>query len=228
MRSRTRIKPILELIEQIWEMNPDLRLGQLLDNAGVNRYSEDVNKSIEQLCSRYNLPFRYYAMWGVRPNPSGEDVVYKKLETLTTPHLKNILKNAHPAKNIKEVIFELLEDRGEFEEEVEVEQYGTCIVADDGKPLFPEYAEETCPTCSLNNEYEYDEEDEDEAETYEVQWVYFNPSTKSDCQGRFCKSFDTTDDEGVGSFHIDSALIEELKEKLPSIEEYISKLKKSK
>jgi uncharacterized protein YihD (DUF1040 family) len=33
MRDPDRIRPILHLVEQIWEQNPDLRLGQLLINA---------------------------------------------------------------------------------------------------------------------------------------------------------------------------------------------------
>ena len=33
MRDPNRIKPTLELVEQIWEQHPDLRLGQLLVNA---------------------------------------------------------------------------------------------------------------------------------------------------------------------------------------------------
>ncbi len=232
MRSRTRIKPILELIEQIWELNPDLRLGQLLDNAGVNRYSEDITIAIEQLCTHYNLPFRYHALWGTRPNPSSNDVVYKKIDTLTTSHLKNILKDAHPAKNIKNAIFELLEDRGEFEEEDEV-----------------------CETCMAE---EYDEDDEEEYiylspldgdEKKRGKWInpskgtsnlkdddiYIHPIDEADLlsrfhfesykkpEGRFSKSFDKSKDKSI-----DSECIKELRDKLPSIEEYISLLKKSK
>lgn len=138
MRSRTRIKPILELIEQIWELNPDLRLGQLLDNANVNRYSEDVNVAVEQLCKAYNLPFRYHALWGVRPSLDSVDVVYKKLDTLTTSHLKNILKNAHPSRSVKNAIFELLEDRGEFEDDESDEECETCANNDyDDSYIFP-------------------------------------------------------------------------------------------
>jgi uncharacterized protein YihD (DUF1040 family) len=33
MRDKNRIKPLLELIESIWEQYPDLRLGQLMTNA---------------------------------------------------------------------------------------------------------------------------------------------------------------------------------------------------
>jgi len=35
MRDPLRIPRILNTLQQIWEMNPDLRLGQLLDNARV-------------------------------------------------------------------------------------------------------------------------------------------------------------------------------------------------
>lgn len=41
MRDQKRIKRILKLLEQIWTKYPDLRLGQLIDNAVV-MFSEKI------------------------------------------------------------------------------------------------------------------------------------------------------------------------------------------
>ncbi|MGV8152041.1 MAG: hypothetical protein ACP5OG_03095 [Candidatus Nanoarchaeia archaeon] len=41
MRDKKRIKRILELIENIWSDNPDLRFGQLIINLGIAK--DDFN-----------------------------------------------------------------------------------------------------------------------------------------------------------------------------------------
>lgn len=41
MRDPTRIPKVLKLLHIYWQANPDLRLGQLLSNAGVNHHTED-------------------------------------------------------------------------------------------------------------------------------------------------------------------------------------------
>lgn len=45
MRDPKRIPKILKELQEIWEKNPDLRLGQLISNASIDRhlyFMEDV------------------------------------------------------------------------------------------------------------------------------------------------------------------------------------------
>lgn len=118
MRGKTRIRPILQLIEEIWAKNQDLRLGQLLENAGIDFNTEDVNWVVEKLTSHYNLKLEDYALWGVLVSPSerhqsesGEKVSYQRLCTLTSPHLENILKEIPQLSTTAACIIKILNRR---------------------------------------------------------------------------------------------------------------------
>lgn len=118
MRSKTRIRPILQLIEEIWSENQDLRLGQLISNAHIDFSTEDVNDAIYKLCTTYNMNFEDYALWGVLLSPSDSDLMseygthnYQRLTTLTTPHLKNILKWLPILANVAIAIVSILNQR---------------------------------------------------------------------------------------------------------------------
>ena len=61
MRDKARIKPMLKLIKQIWEANPDLRLMQLLGNClntlmPLNEYNCEDNELIVMLRRVYQFP----------------------------------------------------------------------------------------------------------------------------------------------------------------------------
>jgi len=43
MRNPGRIDACLDQLKEAWKRIPDMRLGQLLENAGVNFYTEDVD-----------------------------------------------------------------------------------------------------------------------------------------------------------------------------------------
>jgi hypothetical protein len=41
MRDRNRIPKVLAALGEIWQENPDLRLGQIIANASITFYTED-------------------------------------------------------------------------------------------------------------------------------------------------------------------------------------------
>ena len=60
MRDPKRIQPMLDLIKQIWERSPDLRLGQLISNATVDVDDEDRLYHIEdeELAEKLKVLYR--------------------------------------------------------------------------------------------------------------------------------------------------------------------------
>ena len=110
MRSPTRIAPIMDLVTTIWMLNPDLRLGQLIGNADIWYNTEDVNSAIEKLCLAYNLEFKHWALWWINYNWV---IIYKKIDSLSTAHLKNILRQPYVGARMSNLICDLLEEREE-------------------------------------------------------------------------------------------------------------------
>lgn len=111
-RPYDRIDVIMNLITIIWKVNPHLRLWQLLENAGINNYTEDVNGLIFNLCEAYWFEPRFYVMWWTIANKNG-DYVWRKLEDLSSSHLKNIVSWNYWSNKIRECASKLLEDRWE-------------------------------------------------------------------------------------------------------------------
>lgn len=89
MRSPTRIKPIIELLERVWLLYPDLRLWQLIENCCIDWQIEDVNEAVLRLCTFANFPPHTELLWGTRNKQWA--IEYKKLISLTTSHLEAIL-----------------------------------------------------------------------------------------------------------------------------------------
>ena len=95
MRPKERIIPILDVIKEIWEANPQLRFGQLIGNTSINYYTEDDNDMIYHLCETYGLPFEEYAIWWTYWINGKSKLKYRKLNELETPHLLNIMDDYH-------------------------------------------------------------------------------------------------------------------------------------
>ena len=49
MRRKERIPEILEVLKKVWEKYPDLRLGQLIEDAGIRFMTED-DDAVRGLC----------------------------------------------------------------------------------------------------------------------------------------------------------------------------------
>lgn len=83
-----RIEVVLDIIKDAWMKNPDMRLGQLLLNVGMDYHMEE-QKLVEAIGNTYDVDNMY---WGTRGITWAEPLKYKKLSELSTAHIENIIK----------------------------------------------------------------------------------------------------------------------------------------
>lgn len=100
-RPVSRIKPILKLIEEAWTANPDLRLWQLLKNAGVDFHTEDLTWLVEALHETY---WTTELLWGTRWKSWRSAVKYLKLEEIDSSHLVAILNTQKLDKKTYDIL----------------------------------------------------------------------------------------------------------------------------
>lgn len=107
-RPIARIKPILKLVEEAWMKNPDLRLWQLLENAWISFYTEDLTWTVEALHNSYGTT---KLLWWTYGKMGDKPLKYKKLEDLTDTHIYNILMTQWVRTSTQEILREELKKR---------------------------------------------------------------------------------------------------------------------
>ena len=88
-RPISRIPAILKIVAAAWIKNPDLRLGQLLENAWVNFYTEDLTTLVSNFHAVYGTT---PSLWGTYGINWDEPLQYLELDDMDTDHLKAIVK----------------------------------------------------------------------------------------------------------------------------------------
>lgn len=88
-RPISRIPAVLKIVAAAWIKNPDLRLGQLLENAGVNFYTEDLTDLVENFHEVYGTSPTLWWTYGINGD---EPLHYLELADMETDHIKAIVK----------------------------------------------------------------------------------------------------------------------------------------
>lgn len=88
-RPISRIPAVLKIVAAAWIKNPDLRLGQLLENAGVNFYTEDLTTLVENFHEVY---WTSPTLWGTYGINWDEPLHYLELEDMSVSHIMAIVK----------------------------------------------------------------------------------------------------------------------------------------
>lgn len=88
-RPISRIPAILKIVGAAWIKNPDLRLGQLLENAWIDFYTEDLTTLVSNLHIMYGTT---PSLWGTYWINWDEPLHYLELDDMDTDHLKAIVK----------------------------------------------------------------------------------------------------------------------------------------
>jgi len=109
MRPAARIKPILSIIEEAWNKNPDLRLMQLLENAWACFYTDDLTWLVECIGYCYGTT---PLLWGTYVGKSKQPLRYVPLEQLETSHIRKILETqVFEKERVKIILTQELERR---------------------------------------------------------------------------------------------------------------------
>lgn len=88
-RPISRIPAVLKIVAAAWIKNPDLRLGQLLENAGVNFYTEDLTDLVENFHEVYGTSPTLWWTYGINGD---EPLHYLELKDMETSHIMAIVK----------------------------------------------------------------------------------------------------------------------------------------
>lgn len=88
-RPISRIPAVLKIVAAAWIKNPDLRLGQLLENAGVNFYTEDLTDLVENFHEVYGTSPTLWWTYGINGD---EPLHYLELEDMSVSHIMAIVK----------------------------------------------------------------------------------------------------------------------------------------
>lgn len=89
-RPVSRIPAVLKIVAAAWIKNPDLRLAQLIENAGVNYYSEDTTDLVEKFNEVYGTSPTLWWTYGINWD---EPLHYLELEDMETEHIKKVVKS---------------------------------------------------------------------------------------------------------------------------------------
>ena len=88
-RPISRIPSVLKIVAAAWIKNPDLRLGQLLENAWVNFYTEDLTDLVENFHEVYWTSPTLWWTYGINWD---EPLHYLELADMDTSHIMAIVK----------------------------------------------------------------------------------------------------------------------------------------
>lgn len=100
-RPISRIPAILSIIQEAWVKNPDLRLGQLLENAWVNFFTEDLSTLVENFHKIYwTTPLLWWTFWINWDKP----LKYLKLKDMETSHIQAILNTQDLTKEKSDIL----------------------------------------------------------------------------------------------------------------------------